>query len=132
MYIDKSYILKKINSEKLNILSGGDDANIEDAIQDASDVIDGYIRNVVTLPIDEEQVPLVIKRICYDITIYYLHDRVDYVDVPEAVETKYKEAMKLLKGISSGEVNLVSVEDDKKSNLIDGGSDERQFYRNSQ
>jgi len=131
MYIDKAYILSNISEERLNILTEGVDSRIDDKVADASDLIDNHIKNVVTLPLEENQVPKTIKRICYDITMYYLHDRVDYADVPEAIETKYKEALKLLNGISSGKINLNTVEEDNKNDLIDYGSSATQFKRNS-
>ena len=120
-YSDKNYFLAKIPATVLDKLSGGDDNNITEAIKSADSLIDGYLRNQTSdLPINP--VPDVIRQLSYDIAIFYLHDRIQYLDVPERVRDKYDAAINYLKDIASGKVVIDIAEDKLKSNVTYGSN----------
>jgi phage gp36-like protein len=132
MYIDKSYILQRIPQERLNVLTNSTDANLEAAINSASSLIDTYIRtSVKTIPIPAEQISETIKRICFDITIYYLHDRADYLDVPEAVQTKYDSSIQVLEDILSNKITLDKILEVNIEESVEYGTNISVFNRNN-
>lgn len=109
-YTDKEYFLGKITEEQLDELlkdKGGvvQESYLTEAIADADDMIDGYIRSVVQLPL-AEPIPRKIKVCSYDLATYELHKRIQYVDVPELIRTNYNHAIATLKGIADGTINL--------------------------
>lgn len=70
------------------------------ALEDADAEIDGYLAGRYTLPLSTT--PRVILGIACDIARYRL-----FVEaVPEVVERRYKDAVKLLENIAKGVVNL--------------------------
>lgn len=70
------------------------------ALEDADAVINGYLKAKYTLPLSP--VPLVLTRVAADIARYYLYeDR-----VTEIVEKRYQDAVKFLKGVADGSVQL--------------------------
>jgi phage gp36-like protein len=130
MYIDKSYILQRIPQERLNTLTNSADANLEAAIGSACSLIDTYVKtSIKTIPIPVEQVSETIKRICFDITIYYLHDRADYLDVPEAILTKYDSSIQVLEDILSNKIALDKVLETNIEESVEYGSNGNIFSR---
>lgn len=120
-YSDKSYFLQKITSDELNKLTANDDKNLINAINAADSLIDSYLRNQTSnLPLDP--VPDIISQLSYDIAIFYLHDRIQYIDVPDRVRDKYDAAINYLKDVSSGKVLINIVIDKQKSNFESGGN----------
>jgi len=77
-----------------------DNIVLDAALLDADAEINGYLQARYTLPL--VAVPLLISRLARDIARYYLYD--DHV--PEAIETRYKAAVKTLEQISKGVVQL--------------------------
>jgi len=75
-------------------------AVIEQAINDASDVINGYLAGRYELPL--VTVPNLLEQFCCDITRYKLGTN----DVPEHVETRYKDAIKFLMSVAKGELSI--------------------------
>ncbi len=77
-----------------------DSAVVAKAVADADGEINGYLSSRYTLPLDP--VPTVLERIACEIARYYLYeDR-----VTEQVKRRYDDAIKFLKGVSSGAVAL--------------------------
>lgn len=77
-----------------------DAAVVARALGDADAEIDGYLASKYTLPLDP--IPLPIARIACDIARYYLHDD----RVTEQVRNRYKDAIRFLESVVSGEVTL--------------------------
>ncbi|NNG44975.1 DUF1320 domain-containing protein [Pseudoalteromonas sp. NEC-BIFX-2020_002] len=75
-------------------------AIIEQAINDASDVINGYLAGRYELPL--VTVPNLLEQFCCDIARYKLGTN----DVPEHVETRYKDAIKFLMSVAKGELSI--------------------------
>lgn len=73
---------------------------LEQAIEDASAEMDGYIGTRYDLPL--AIVPKVLMPIACDITRYKLYDE----KPTEHVTKRYDDAIKFLRGISKGEVSL--------------------------
>ena len=75
-------------------------AVIEQAINDASDVINGYLAGRYELPL--VTVPNLLEQFCCDIARYKLGTN----DVPEHVGTRYKDAIKFLMSVAKGELSI--------------------------
>lgn len=73
---------------------------IEQAITDASDVIDGYLAGRYELPL--VTVPNLLEQFCCDIARYKLGTN----DTPEHIETRNKEAIKFLTSVAKGELSI--------------------------
>lgn len=78
-----------INSDVLNA-----------AINDAQALIDGYLAGRYALPL--ASVPTSLSRIAGDLVRYYLYDE----HIPEHIQTKFKDAVKMLEAIGKGDINL--------------------------
>ena len=79
-----------------------DEGNLEQALIDASAIIDGYIQGRVTLPLTALQVPATLKACCADIARY----RLDRNRCREEVRMRYEDWIVWLKDVSKGIVNL--------------------------
>lgn len=79
-----------------------DESNLEQALIDASAMIDGYIQNRVTLPLTDLQIPATLKACCADIARY----RLDRNRCREEVRIRYEDWIAWLKDVSKGIVNL--------------------------
>ncbi len=77
-----------------------DEQVVSAAIDDASNLIDGYLGGRYTLPLSV--VPSVLTKICADIARFNMYDH----SVPETVEKNNKAAMDFLKSVGKGEVRL--------------------------
>ena len=133
-YTDKSYFATKINEDELNNLTGANEGdtgetNLNQAISSADSLIDSYLKIVVSVPVDDP--PEIVKQLSYDIAIFYLHDRIQYKDVPERVRDKYDAAINFLKDIAAGKasLNLPAESTSTKEDIIDSGSNDRQMGR---
>jgi phage gp36-like protein len=130
MYSDKNYFLTKINEVELNNLTETNDQNLIEAINAADSLINGYLKkSVLTLPLDP--VPDIIRLTSYQIALYYLHDRIQYSDIPERVKLNYDNAIAFLIDTASGKANIHVVEDSNLSAQIEFDADENVFGRNS-
>lgn len=121
-YSDKTYFLTKIKLADLNNLTldnagAPQDSYITEAVKSADNMIDGYLRNVIsTLPLDP--VPDIIKQYSYFIAVYFLHDRIQYSDIPERVKDNYDAALNFLKDLAAGRASLGGdVEEDTDSQI---------------
>lgn len=79
-----------------------DEPNLEQALTDASALIDGYIQGRVTLPLTALQIPATLKACCADIARY----RLDRNRCREEVRIRYEDWISWLKDVSRGVVNL--------------------------
>jgi phage gp36-like protein len=83
---------------------------LEGAIASADSLIDGYLKKVLTaVPISP--VPESIKQTSYFIALYYLHDRIQYTDIPQRVKDNYDAALNFLKDVAGGKVDLGGADD---------------------
>ena len=103
MYIDDGYFLTKINESEIFKLTGNDKSNLDIAILAAESLVNSYYANVTTVPMAAP--PEIVKQISYDIAVFYLHDRIQYSDIPERVKDKYDAAVNFLKDVASGKAN---------------------------
>ena len=104
--------IKKIMSEQ-DLIELTDDmipaavivsANVNKAISDAGEMIDGYLRARYTLPLSP--LPGLIATLACDIAVYRLYARRVRLTPPEGVSERYKNALKLLGQIQKGEIDL--------------------------
>lgn len=127
-YSDKDYFLAKINSQELSNLTADEDSNLEDAIASSDSLIDSYLTNAVkVLPLDP--VPEMIKQISYDIAIFYLHDRIQYKDIPDWVRDKYDAAINFLKDVAKGVANIPGLTADDTSEAVQYIDNSDLFFR---
>ena len=110
MYTDKAFFLTRIKLEELDKLTEENEDNLNSAISAADSLIDSYAMNATTVPLDP--VPEIIKQLSYDIAIFYLHDRIQFNDIPERVKDKYDAALNWLKDLAAGKANLPGIEAD--------------------
>ncbi len=135
-YTDKAYFLENIKETELNELLKDKTGMVKDEyltakIKVADDEINSYLRSrVKTLPIPEANVPDKIKQCSYDITMYYLHDRIQYQDVPERVKLKYDDAVRWLERIAKGTVDLGLMGAEDTNTDVDYTANESIFNRN--
>jgi phage gp36-like protein len=79
-------------------------ANVDKAIADAGEMIDGYLRSRYSLPLTPA--PGLINTLACDIAVYRLYARRVKLTPPEGVTERYKNALKLLGQIQKGEISL--------------------------
>lgn len=120
-YTDKEYFLTKINSEELDKLTGSTYDNLVSAIQSADSLINSYLKNVVvSVPIipngTDDKYPAAIRQCSYDLAIFYLHDRIQYSEIPQWVKDKYNAAIDFLTKIAKGIITL-EIETEDTSDL---------------
>lgn len=80
-----------------------------EAILYSSALIDGYLRGRYNLPLDTH-FPL-LKVLAVDISIYRLYSRRLVNEIPEGIETAYKNAVSTLRDIQKGVISLQSEND---------------------
>ncbi len=81
-----------------------DDTKITQAIDDADELIDAYLRGRYTLPFSST--PTVVKQISVDIAIFNLYSKRPEREMPETIRTRYRDALRLLADIQSGKATL--------------------------
>jgi len=77
---------------------------IDEAILYAQTLIDGYLRGRYTLPL--QTLPEIVKIPAVDLSIYRLYSRRFHTDMPDSINDKYKNSIKLLEQIQKGIVSL--------------------------
>lgn len=80
--------------------------NVDRAITDAGELIDGYLRGRYTLPLSP--VPGLVNTLAADVAIYRLYARRIKLTPPEGVTERYKNALKILEQIQLGKITLGS------------------------
>jgi len=105
MYCSVNDLVKRFGQQELTRLAKADDgtfdaAQVEQAISDATDRMNGYLASRYTLPF--VSAPTVLNGLCADISRYQLFDN----NAPEQIEKRYDNAIKFLLSIAKGELNL--------------------------
>lgn len=77
---------------------------VNEAILYSETLIDGYLRGRYTLPL--LSVPVLIKILAADLSVFRLYSRRFHTDMPESINNKYKNSIKLLEQIQKGIVSL--------------------------
>jgi len=77
---------------------------VDDAIDQADNTIDGYLRGRYPADMDDADVPELISDISTKIAIYNLFRRKVYIDLPESVVLDYKWALKMLEKVQDGTI----------------------------
>lgn len=104
-YTDREYFLLKIKEEELNKLTDTYGSILDAAVLSADSLINSYLKNIITaLPL--LTVPEIIKQCSYDIAIFYLHDRIQYSEIPQWVKDKYNAAIDFLTKVAKGTISL--------------------------
>jgi len=79
-------------------------AIIDEAIIYSESLIDGYLRGRYSLPLSI--IPMLIKLLAIDLSIFRLYSRRFHADMPDSINDKYKNSVKLLEQIQKGIVSL--------------------------
>lgn len=77
---------------------------VNDAIDYADQLIDGYLRGRYTLPLDP--VPGLLKKLAVDLAVFFIYSRKLELEMPEGMENRYKNSTKVLEMIQKGTVSL--------------------------
>ena len=120
-YSDKHFFQTKISDEEINKLTDSNDDFLFVAIESADSLINSYLKNIVKyIPLG--YVPPSIQQCSYDIALFYLHDRIQYSEIPQWVEDKYNAAIDFLTKIAKG---IISLDIDSSANPAE---DNIKFY----
>jgi len=106
-----------------------DDTKLDNAITDASALIDGYLDGVTDLPLPAD-IPVLLVRLCVDVVRYYLYDDA----VTDLVQSRYDSAIKTLTAISKRDISLGLTKSGAKpvsDNSVEMVSDGRTFKRDN-
>jgi len=78
---------------------------ITGAIEDADTTVDSYIRKLYATPLTTT--PNTIRKVSVDLAVFNLHGRRDgELDLPESVRMRHTEAIRMLKGINTGAIDV--------------------------
>ena len=86
------------------------EAVVNEAIVAADEVIDAHLRGRYTIPFPET--PPILKRISADIAVFHIYGRRES-DIPKTIETKYKDAVRMLEAIRDGKLTIGDAEGEK-------------------
>lgn len=115
-YSDKSFFLTKIAQQDYDNLTGLNDANLTSAVMNADSLIDSYLGSITATPL--AIVPPAIQQASYDIAVFYLHDRIQFNEIPQRVKDKYDAVINWLKDIASGKANIPGIDPTTVSGTI--------------
>jgi len=107
-------------------------ANVDKAIADAGELIDGYLRDRYTLPLSP--LPGLIGTMAADIAVYRLYARRASITPPEGVAERYKDAKANLKLIQEGKITLGAgavTTPESSANAVSMSSADRVFTRDT-
>ena len=117
MYSSLEDILKFVPERSLAQLTDDEagaeiDADVVDeAIVAADEVIDAHLRGRYTIPFPDLPPPI-LRRISADIATFHLYGRREG-EVSKTIETRYKDAVKMLEAIRDGKLTLGDAEGEK-------------------
>lgn len=80
--------------------------NVDRAITDAGELIDGYLRGRYALPLSP--VPGLLNTLAADVAIYRLYARRIKLTPPDGVTERYRNALKILEQIQADKISLGS------------------------
>ncbi|MCH8029077.1 MAG: DUF1320 domain-containing protein [Candidatus Dadabacteria bacterium] len=86
-----------------------DVAVLNEAVADADETIDAYLRSRYTVPLNP--VPAIIKKLSVDLAIWELYTRRPESETPEDVKTLHADALKLLKDVQAGRAQIGAPEE---------------------
>jgi len=115
-YTDRTYFLGKIKESELdNLLKDSTglkhDEYLTGAVATADEFIDSYLaKRIKTLPLNP--VPAMVKQCSYFVAMYYLHERIQYQDIPQRIKDNYDVAVNWLKAVADGGVTIPVEETD--------------------
>ncbi len=120
-YASQTDMTKRFGEQDLILLTEREDSPqdvintdvLEQAINDASAEIDGYLAGRYTLPL--QVVPKVLQRLCCDIARYFLGTD----NAPEHITERYQNAIKFLKAVGKGELSLGVADNGAKAQTSD-------------
>jgi len=116
-YSDKTFFLTRLNADDLNKLTDSVDSNLTASIASADNKIDSYLATVIKqLPLNP--VPDMVKQLSFDIAVYFLHSRTDFMDVPKSVKEKYDDSIAYLQSIADGKAQIPGLTTDQQSQNI--------------
>jgi len=110
MYCSLDDIKQQVSETTLIEITDDNQANeintkiIDEAILYSETLIDGYLRGRYTLPL--ATIAVLIKIIAADLTVFRLYSRRFHTDMPDSINDKYKNSIKLLEQIQKGVVSL--------------------------
>lgn len=105
-YCTKQNMIDRFGSEELIQLTDRtnagviDDTVLNQAIDDASSEIDGYLAGRYALPL--ATVPTALTRIACNMARYHLYDDA----ATEAVRQRYEDAVKFLRSVGTGQIDM--------------------------
>lgn len=109
--IDRDLIIQLTNDENRSVedISFSDPSDpvigrINEAISDADDEINGYLRSLYSLPL--ETVPKRIKKLSKGIAIYNIYKRRHRLDMPQSLIDDYKNMVRELEKMQQGKIQL--------------------------
>lgn len=136
-YCDLTALREAVSERDLIQLTDDTDAqtavnqtNIDGAIAWAGEIIDGYLRGRVPLPLDP--VPQFIGDLAVDLALARLYGRRFNVEVPKSIQDKHDNAVKVLKEIQAGRLTLGVGEHNQPQPIgikTNKTSDDRKFSR---
>ncbi|MCL2064041.1 MAG: DUF1320 domain-containing protein [Candidatus Cloacimonetes bacterium] len=109
-YITEKDFLNRYPVYKNNELK----AEIVVAIHDAKSLVDSYIQHKFRI---QTPIPNILKRVCADLTCYYLQIRNLQATEEDNVNLLYKQSISILKQIQSGEL-CISFEDISEREVV--------------
>jgi phage gp36-like protein len=92
--------IDQIDVEKLNY-----------ALQQATDVIDGYLRGRYPVPLTGV-IPFLITDLCTKLAVYFLIQRSLIITMPDPVKDQYTNSISMLKEMQRGKVNAFEAGDE--------------------
>ncbi|HSA05727.1 MAG TPA: DUF1320 domain-containing protein [Candidatus Gastranaerophilales bacterium] len=110
MYCTLDDIKQQVQESTLIEITDDNQANeintaiVDEAILYSETLIDGYLRGRYTLPLFT--IPMLITMLAVDLSIFRLYSRRFHTDMPESINNKYKNSIKLLEQIQKGIVSL--------------------------
>jgi phage gp36-like protein len=113
MYIDRDYVKSSFAElDKLAPDTVEGNKLLDSAITTAQSIVDNHLRNIsASVPLQEPDG--MVKYITCQLTIYQLYDgSMDVIDIPDSIQKKFDNGMKLLKGIAAGDTPSPVVETD--------------------
>lgn len=111
-YSTETDFLKRVSKTDLDLLTApvsGDNLTADEILEEAIDTADGLINSYLA-PVSQAlplaTVPKTITQASCDIAIYNLHSRIQNIDIPEWVSSRYRSVIYWLKDLSSGKAIL--------------------------
>ena len=102
-YCVKDDLLTIMTEEELSLYMG-DDALVDEAIEDASSEIDAYLSRRYDTPVSPA--PAILKKLCLDITLWNIVSRRQRSEAPPVALERYRAAIRLLEKIARGEITI--------------------------